>query len=218
MKTPIIKINPGNITEQQIDDIVQILKRGGVIAYPTETVYGLGGDATDENVVNKIEVLKERKIDKPFLVLVSDIEDVIHLVVDLTPKIQSLMKKFWPGPLTLLLKAKEMVPRTIAGREGCIGVRISSDPFCQRLVNQFKKPLVSTSANPSSRPPAGSAAEVKRYFDQKIDLIVNGGERKSQLPSTILDFSVDPPRLVRQGSINVKKIEKIIGEMSWENP
>jgi len=218
LKTQIIKINPRNITEQPVNGIVQVLKRGGVIGYPTETVYGLGGDATDVNVIRKIQALKGRQSDKPFLVLVSCIEEVVNMTFDPTAEIQLLMEKFWPGPLTLLLKAKETVPQTIRGNQGCIGVRISSDPVCRLLATRLQKPLVSTSANPSNQPPARSAGEVEKYFDQKIDLIVNGGERKSRLMSTILDLSVNPPFLVRQGSIDSKEIEKVIGEMTCQNP
>ena len=205
------KVDPDHVLESVIDEVVDLLMRGGVIGYPTETVYGLGGNATEARVVERITRLKGRDSGKPLLVLVNGIEDVLPLIRGFSPRVKILMEDFWPGPLTLIFEASSVLPEAISAGTGRLGVRVSPDPVCRALVERLKKPLVSTSANPTGKKPARTASEVLYYFGDGIDLILDGGERKSEIPSTVLDVSGDIPRLLREGSIQREAIEKVMG-------
>lgn len=207
------KVDPDHVLESVIDEAVDLLMRGGVIGYPTETVYGLGGNATEARVIERITRLKGRDSGKPLLVLVAGVEAVLPLVRGFSPHVKILMENFWPGPLTLVLEASSALPEAISGGTGRLGVRVSPDPVCRALVERLKKPLVSTSANPAGKEPARTASEVLFYFGEGVDLVLDGGERRTEIPSTVLDVSGDIPRLLRVGSIQREAIEKVMGEV-----
>jgi L-threonylcarbamoyladenylate synthase len=212
MGVPVVRIDTHRESASVCDDVVKLLLRGGVIGYPTETVYGLGGDATLGFVVQRVCQLKGRHFGKPLLVLVSDEEAVSSVAADIPEKARTLMDRFWPGPLTLIFEAKPTLPRPLTGEQRRVGVRVSSDPVCRAILKQFQKPLVSTSANTEGRRPASTAEEVLRYFGETVDLIVDGGRRGLMVPSTLLDVSEDPPHLLRRGAVAVRDIERVIGE------
>jgi L-threonylcarbamoyladenylate synthase len=211
MKTSILKIDNGFIPEQLIDQVVETLCQGGIIGYPTETIYGLGGEAENEKVIDKIRQLKGREINKPFLMLINRIQDLDSIVKFISVEAKKLIEQFWPGPLTLVFKAGDNLSKQLVDKEGRVGMRISSHPFCSRLLEKYNKPLISTSANPSSKAPASSAFEVLNYFRDKIDLIIDGGEQEQERPSTVMDVSVKPPKLLRNGIISIDEIQKIVG-------
>lgn len=211
-----MKINPGmadllKIMPSQIrtEHIERILNKGGVIGYPTETVYGLGGDAMNEDTLLRIFTIKDRNMDSPFSVLVSEKKDVYRLAQQITKGAKKLIDGFWPGPLTLLFEAKSGLPVSLVGNKKRIAVRVSPDPICRSILTVFRKPLVSTSANISGKPPARSASEVLYYFNNQIDLVVDGGTRKGK-PSTVLDVSGERIKLVRSGAISIERIERIL--------
>lgn len=211
MGARVVKVDPAAISEAVIDEVVKLLEHGGIIGYPTETVYGLGGDTTNDTVVERIYRMKGRDPRKPLLLLVSRKDDVLPVVRTVTQKADILMEHFWPGPLTLVFNASSVLPRSLRGERDQVGVRISSDSICQALLATFQKPLVSTSANPAGEEPAQSASRVRSYFGDKVNLILDGGERSSKLPSTVLDVSMDPPRLLRRGAVRIDEIKRIIG-------
>ena len=205
-----LKEHPGSWVNQT----VECLKRGGIIGYPTETVYGIGGDATNGEVIGMIQELKGRDARIPMLVLVARSSDIIPFVRTISEKAKSLMHRFWPGPLTLVFEALPVMPETILSEGRRLGIRVSPDPVSDALVRAFRKPLISTSANPHGEKPAQSASEVSDYFGDSLDMIVDGGERIGGVPSTILDVSMDPPQLIREGAVKKKDIEGIIGEIA----
>jgi len=194
-------------------DVVSVVSEGGVIGYPTETIYGIGGDATSERVVQRVNGLKKRDVRHPMLVLVGRKSEIYRLAQRISDKAELLMDRLWPGPLTLVFDALPVLPKGVLSEEGRIGVRISSDPVCQALLKILGKPLISTSANPHGKKPARSAAEVQGYFGTSLDMIIDGGERLGRVPSTVLDVSTDPPRLVRKGAVKTTDIIKWIGEI-----
>jgi L-threonylcarbamoyladenylate synthase len=194
-----------------VNEVVDCLRRGGIISYPTETVYGIGGDATNDKVIDLIHTLKGRDARNPMLVLVAQSSDVIPIVRTVSEKAESLMRRFWPGPLTLVFEVLPVVPESILGEGEKLGIRISPDPVCDALVRIFRKPLISTSANPHGEEPAQSASEVSDYFGDSLDMIVDGGKRIGGVPSTVLDVSVDPPALIREGAVKKEDIEGTIG-------
>jgi len=196
-----------------LDRVVRLLNSGGIIGYPTETVYGLGGNAEDPEVIEGIYRLKKRDSQRPFLVLVAGQEHIHPFVTSISKEAEILMNRFWPGPLTLVFDASPFLPESLIGKKGKVAMRVSSDPVCRVLLEKYQKPFISTSANPSGMEPARSAAEVLEFFSGKIDLILDGGMRMTGIPSTILDISGETPRFLRKGSIRKETIESVMGEL-----
>jgi L-threonylcarbamoyladenylate synthase len=209
IKTRVIDIHSG--LDAAARKAAQILRDGGVIGYPTETVYGLGCDPHDSKAVKRIAKLKGRESNKPFLILLPNEEALSGISKSLPNYVRSLTQKFWPGPLTLLVRHQNQFPNDLIREQPLIGVRVSPDPFCMALMKQFDHPIVSTSANPARENPARSGREVIRYFENRIDALFDDGERKAQQPSTILDVSSETPRLIREGTILSEILEKYLG-------
>ena len=211
MITRILTIDLENTADTSLHEIVQLLLGGGIIGYPTETVYGLGVDATNESAVEKLYSIKGRVDNKPFLVLVESVESASALVQTISQEAQVLIDNFWPGALTLLFTAKKKaLPDSLIGPGGTIGLRNSPDLICKAILERLRRPLVSTSANTPGDPPARSAQDVLMYFKDKIDIIVDGGERTVFGPSTVVDVSVSPPRLLREGALPKTQIERFV--------
>jgi L-threonylcarbamoyladenylate synthase len=185
-------------TNSQISDVIA---RGGVIAYRTDTFYGLGADPFNRDAVRKIKQLKGRDDHKPILIIISDRQDLSRFIAEPTPQFNLLAEAFWPGPLTLIGPAAADVPDEITAGTKSIGVRLPNDDNLRGLVRACGGALTATSANPSSQPPATSAQEVFRYFGEAIDLIVDGGEVTTDQPSTVVDVSDVGPKLIREGAI-----------------
>lgn len=188
------------------EKIIDILNQGGVIAYPTETVYGLGCDPFQEEAVKRILTLKERKEDRPFILLIPNREWVSKLTETVSPLAMGLIERFWPGPLTLVLEASQDVPYWLKQRDNTIAFRISSHPWVQEFLGFYGKPLVSTSANRSGFPPARNAEEVRHYFSQGIDLVIEGEILPPSLGSTIVSVKNDRLDILREGDISKEKI------------
>lgn len=201
------------VLKNELHEAVHILNSRGVIAYPTETVYGLGGLISEPDIVSRIRDLKGREDTKPMLILIPDEAYLFPIVEFIHPKASLLMRQFWPGPLTLIFKIKGYLPEDLIGKNGGVGIRISSDTLCQELLSIFQAPLISTSANPSGKPPARSCNEVVEYFGNLLDGIIDDGVRNKTMPSTVLDVRSEPFKLIRPGAITEGSIEKTIGEM-----
>jgi L-threonylcarbamoyladenylate synthase len=177
------------------------LAGGGVVAYPTETFYGLAVDPFDRRAVDRLFRLKGRAEGKPVSVIVADL-DMLSLVADPIPPVaERLMEAFWPGPLTMVFHAAAAVPAELIAHTGRIGARISSSPVCSKLLDSARIPLTATSANPSGRPPALSADEVADYFGSDVDVLIDAGVLAPALPSTVVDVTADPPVVLREGAI-----------------
>ena len=176
-----------------------------MIAYRTDTFYGLGADPFNSSAVARIRTLKGRD-DKPILLLISDLDQLERLVVESSQEFSDLAEKFWPGPLTIIGKAVDDLPDEITAGTGTVGVRLPNDETVRQLVRDCGGVLTATSANPAGRSPARSAEEVRAYFPEGIDLIVDGGEVTATEPSTVLDATTSPPRIVREGAIRANEI------------
>ena len=188
------------------------LKRGEVIVFPTETLYGLGADALSFSAVEKVFQLKGRDPNNPFPVLVADRAMLDSLVADITPLGELLMTTFWPGPLTLILPARADIPRPLVNRKGGIGVRLSSHPVATELVQLLGHPLTATSANPSGQPAAHTVAEAKKYFAERISVYVDGGELGSPTGSTVAAIKKDKLKIIRAGEISREALEYAVGK------
>lgn len=194
----------------QIQEAIECLKKGEVIAYPTETVYGLGADATNPKAIQKIFDLKGRSDQFPISILIHSFEVLPKYVKPFPMRVQELIDQFWPGPLTLVFQAKEDVfPQALLAGTGKIGIRVSSDPVALKLCQEFGLPITTTSANPSGKNPAQSAEEVHSYFLNSLPLkgCIDGGERKSRTVSTVLDISIEPFQIIREGKIRATQLK-----------
>ena len=179
----------------------KIISEGGVIAFRTDTFYGLGADPFNAAAVAKIRELKGREENKPILLLLADAGVVDRFIADRSEVFEEVAKKFWPGPLTIIGVAVASLLEEITAGTGTVGVRVPADSEVRELVRACGGALTATSANPSGREPARSAAEVRAYFPLGIDLVIDGGEVTATEPSTVLDVTTVPPRIVRQGAI-----------------
>jgi tRNA threonylcarbamoyl adenosine modification protein (Sua5/YciO/YrdC/YwlC family) len=189
--------------EQLLLEAAEIVLGGGVIAFPTDTLYGLGCSLFDVSAVEMVARLKRRDPSLAVISLISDPRLVDGLAVDVTPAARQLVRKFWPGPLSLILRAAPIVPARVRGAGGTIALRCPSDTLCQRLLDAIGGPVVSSSANLSGQKPAETAAEVVRIFGNQLDLVIDGGPRAGGKPSTLVDVSGPRARLLRRGVIDI---------------
>lgn len=212
----ILKINPENLREsrQAIEEAVSVIKGGGVIVFPTDTVYGLGADAANEGAVRKVFRIKQRPEDKPVPLLISDLE-MAKKVSYFDKRIEKILLSVWPGPVTVLLQAKGgTLPWLITVGQQTIGLRIPDYKIAHFLVVKCATPLVATSANISGEPSSNKIAEVMAQFEKarsKPDLVLDAGDLKFVEPSTVLDLSKGKPIITRVGLVNKKKLFDIIG-------
>jgi L-threonylcarbamoyladenylate synthase len=183
-------------------DAARALTRGGVIAFPTETFYGLGAAALDAAAVDRLLALKGRPAGKPILLLVDSLA-MAETVAEVSAAARALMARHWPGPLTLVLRARAHVPEGITAGTGTVGVRMSPHRVAHGMVTALGAPVTAPSANPDGLPPPVTAAEVLQYFATGVDLVVDGGPTSGGAPSTVLDVTVDPPRVLRAGAVRV---------------
>jgi len=188
-----------------LDRAVTILQRGGIVAFPTETYYGLAVDPDCATAVQKIFTVKKRQAHKPLLLLIEKTEQLENIVQKVPQAYWPLIKKFWPGPLTLVFKAKAHINQHITGNSGTVGVRISPHPVAEQLVRRMGKPITATSANISGFSPARSAQEVVTMLGDKVDYILDGGQTEAGLCSTILGITNEKLTLLRIGQIDLSQ-------------
>ncbi len=186
-----------------LDRAVRCIKAGGVVAFPTETYYGLAVDPDSLLAVAKLFNLKKRQADKPLLLLIESFEQLQLITEHIPSAYLPLMEKYWPGPLTLVFRAKKEICRQLTGNTGTVGVRISSHPVACDLVRRMGKPLTATSANISGYLPASTAAEVLSMFGDSLSHIVDGGKTPAGLCSTVLSFDGGKCTVLRQGQIDL---------------
>ena len=202
----LIKIHPENPEPEKIDEAVALLRKGGVIAFPTETFYGIGADAGNEKAIKRIYEIKGRDFRNPIPLIIGKKEELSALVVDIPALAEILMARFWPGPLTLVFRASAGVnPRLTAGT-GKIGIRISSHPIATALAGTLGGALTATSANLSGEKECSSAGDVLDQLAGRLDAMVDGGSTAGGLGSTILDVTCDPPEILRHGAISPARL------------
>lgn len=207
----ILKIG-GNFSEQQIiAKAAEILTNGGVIAYPTETFYGLGADASNKKAIEKIFAVKGRDFKNPISLIIGRPDDVYPLVTDVPEPAQKLMAAFWPGALTIVFSASDRVSGLLTAGTGKIGLRVSSHPLALQIAQAIKKPLTATSANLSGAPECSDASDVIEQIGDKIDAVLDFGKTPGGKASTLIDVTCDPPVILREGALSREIIEKYFG-------
>jgi L-threonylcarbamoyladenylate synthase len=194
-----------NMMGTSLDLAVTHLRHGRIVAFPTETYYGLAVDPECASAVEKLFAVKNRPADKPLLLLIEKTEQLGSVVQNIPSIYWPLIKKYWPGPLTLIFPARKSLSSRITGNTGTVGIRISPHPIAQGLVRRMGKPITATSANISGLPPARSAQEVIEMFGNEIDYIVDGGQTPAGLCSTILSVQNGRLNIVRHGQIDLSE-------------
>lgn len=194
--------------EKELDVAVLVLRAGGVVAFPTETYYGLAVDPFNPAALSLLFALKKRPARKPILTLIRDAAQLSLLTQSIPAVYEPLMKKFWPGPLTLIFKARPGLPAQLTGGTGTVGVRVSSQPLAMGLVDAFAGPITATSANISGQPPCVDEEEVQRQFGNGVDLILAGATPPGGKGSTIVSQQDGTLQLVRDGVIPFALIGK----------
>lgn len=211
METKILK-------ENQIQEAAAIIRNGGLVAFPTETVYGLGANALDEEAVAKVYEAKGRPSDNPMIVHIARASDIGQLTPMLSSTIVTLIDNFWPGPLTLVVKRKPGVPDRTTGGLDTVGVRMPDSPLALELINQAGCPIAAPSANLSGKPSPTRVQDVIEDLDGKVDAILEGPACRVGIESTVLDVTGDTPMILRPGIVTAENIEAAIGKKVKMDP
>lgn len=216
MKAEIAVMTAENIDRKAIARGGEILKNGGLVAFPTETVYGLGGNALDPKASMKIYAAKGRPSDNPLIVHIADIRDLDKIVTEVPEKARVLAEKYWPGPLTMILPKADIVPRETTGGLDSVAVRFPSDPIAQELILAAGGYVAAPSANTSGRPSPTTAGHVAEDLGEAIDMIIDGGQVNIGLESTIVDFTEDIPVVLRPGYISLEMLRETLGDVRMD--
>lgn len=212
METIRIDMTEEKVDHQKLEAPIDILKKGGLVAFPTETVYGLGGDALQADASKKIYAAKGRPSDNPLIVHIADFSQLEEIASEVPESARKLNEAFWPGPLTMIVKKNDKVPYETTGGLDTVAVRMPSHPVARALLQDSRVMIAAPSANTSGRPSPTMADHVWEDLHDKIDCIIDGGTVDIGLESTIVDLSEDVPTILRPGYINQEMIREVLGE------
>ena len=212
MKTILAKVDLSRSDSAEvIQTAAKILQEGGLVAFPTETVYGLGGNGLDSAACEKIYIAKGRPSDNPLILHISEFEELNPIVREISPAAQKLMDAFWPGPLTMVFPKADIVPEKATGGLDTVAVRFPSHPVARAIIRAAGLPIAAPSANSSGKPSPTRASHVEFDLNGKIDMIVDGGAAEWGLESTIVDVSGEVPMILRPGAVTKEMMEKVVG-------
>ncbi|MBN2099206.1 MAG: threonylcarbamoyl-AMP synthase [Dehalococcoidia bacterium] len=212
-QTFVMKVSPKAPQKRLILTAAEALRRGGLVAFPTETVYGLGADAFNAEAVKQIFVAKGRPLDNPVIVHIASVADLKALTSHVPERASLLIDRFWPGPLTLILRKSPDVPDDVTGGLDTVAVRMPQNKIALALIKALGHPIAAPSANLSGRPSGTTAGHVLQDFAGKIDMILDGGPVAVGLESTVLDLSRKPPAILRPGAITQEDLEPFLGRV-----
>jgi L-threonylcarbamoyladenylate synthase len=212
-QTILLKVDPENPDPAKIQTAAQIIQKGGLVAFPTETVYGLGADALNPDAVLALFEAKKRPLDNPPIVHVANASEVYNLAKQVSKKAELLMEEFWPGPLTLIFKRSSIVPDvTVAGLD-TVAIRMPKHKVALALIKQSNRPIAAPSANLAGKPSPTTAKHVYEDLNGRIDAILDSGPTNIGVESTVLDLSVDPPMVLRPGGTTFEALKQVLGEV-----
>ena len=214
MDTILSKVDVDNIDMEVIKEASDILHAGDMVAFPTETVYGLGADALDEMASKKIYAAKGRPSDNPLIVHVANEQQILPLVKEIPESARKLMKAFWPGPLTIIFNKSDVVPYGTTGGLDTVAIRMPNHKVALTLIEESNVAIAAPSANTSGRPSPTTAKHVMDDLNGKISMVIDGGEVGIGIESTIVDVTGDIPMILRPGYINKKMLEEVVGEVT----
>lgn len=201
--TRVVRVDAAAPDLGAIRQAAQVLRAGGLVGFPTETFYGLGAAGLDAAAVRRVFSVKGRPSSMPLLLLVDSRAMVAAIAPTIPPQVAALMERHWPGPLTLVLRASAAVPTEVTAGTGTVGVRVSAHPVARALVRALGEPITAPSANPTGGAPPVTADDVLAHLDGRIELLLDAGPTPGGAPSTVLDVTVEPPRVLRQGAVLV---------------
>ena len=207
-KTKIVRVDPVNPDVTLLRKVAEVIKEGGLVVFPTETVYGLGANAYDAKAVIKIFKAKERPIDNPLIVHICNIEQLIDLTSEQPDEVFIIARKFWPGPITVVLPKSDKVPKEVTAGLPTVAIRMPAHPVALKLIELSGVPIAAPSANLAGRPSPTTSNHVIRDMYGRVDVIIDAGETLFGVESTIIDLTRKPPLLLRPGAIPVEDIEK----------
>lgn len=213
METKLVKVDTENPEKSVLTEAAEILKNGGLVAFPTETVYGLGANGLDEKACKRIYEAKGRPSDNPLILTIGDLDGLYKIVGKVTENAKKIIDAFWPGPITLVLPKADCVPETVTGGLDTVAVRYPSNKIARELIKIAGIPVAAPSANSSGKPSPTRASHVEFDLNGKIEMIIDGGAADWGLESTILDVSEDKPVLLRPGAVTQDMIEDVVGEI-----
>lgn len=200
------------LKDLNIQKAAEIIKQGGVVIFPTETVYGIGVNALDEGAVKRLYDIKQRPTNKPISLLVSDMKMINKIAKDITEIEYKLMNAFFPGPFTIILNKRNLVPNIVTANQETVGIRMPSGEIARKLVEYAKVPIATPSANISGEPSGTNLKNIMKDFEGKVDYFIDGGESKIGIASTIVKVIDGVPHILRQGSITKEQVEKVTGK------
>lgn len=216
MDTKLVRLNRGDLKKEDFAEAAELIRQGRLVAFPTETVYGLGGDALDEAAAAKIYQAKGRPSDNPLIVHIADIEALEKLAAEIPDAAYRLAERFWPGPLTMILKKSSLVPAGTTGGLNTVAVRMPSDPIAQMLIRESGCYIAAPSANASGRPSTTRAEHVMEDLAGRIDMVLDGGPVEIGLESTIIDLSEEKPLILRPGFISLEELKELLPEAEYD--
>jgi len=214
LKTEVITIDKDNIDMDKLKYAADVIKQGGLVAFPTETVYGLGANALNEAAAHNIYEAKGRPSDNPLIVHISAPDELRRLVKSIPAKVVPLMDRFWPGPLTIIMEKSDIIPKTTTGGLDTVAIRMPSHPVAMALIRESGLPIAAPSANLSGKPSPTMAQHVIDDLYGRVDVIIDAGNVNIGLESTIVDMTVNPPMLLRPGGITLHQLEEVLGDMA----
>lgn len=216
--TKIFEMDCDNIDASDIKYCGTILRNGGTVAFPTETVYGLGANALDSEAIKGIFIAKGRPSDNPLIVHVTKVEDILPLVAEIPEVAHRAMATFWPGPLTILFKKSALIPQEVTAGLQTVGIRIPSHPIARAVIEAAGVPIAAPSANISGKPSPTIAAHVVEDLMGRVDAIIAGGDCEVGLESTVLDLTGETPMILRPGGITKEMLERALATKVLEDP
>lgn len=202
-----------NTDYTKLKEPARIIQQNGIVIFPTETVYGIGVNGLNKNAVKNLYNIKQRPLDKPISLLVSDIDMVNHIAKDITDLEFKLMKAFFPGPLTIILKKKEIVPDIVTANHDTVGVRMPSGEIARKLLEYAQVPIATPSANISGKPSGTDLNDIMKDFAGKVDCFIDGGKSKLGIASTIIKVIDGVPHILRHGSITEEQIKYVVNNL-----
>jgi L-threonylcarbamoyladenylate synthase len=209
--TQVLELDPERPQQEAIELAASVIRAGGLVAFPTETVYGLGADAMDENAVRRIFAAKDRPADNPCIVHVDSRDMLDRVAVSAGAKTERLIQRFWPGPLTLVLERKPAVAISVSAGLSTLAVRMPRNKIALELIRAARTPIAAPSANTSGRPSPTTSAHVLEDLGGRIDVILDGGTTNIGIESTVLDVTSDPPVILRPGWVTQEMLSEAIG-------
>lgn len=199
-----------NLNYDNLKEPAQIIKKGGIVIFPTETVYGIGTNGLDKNAIKKLYEVKQRPLNKPISLLVNNIEMVEKIAKNITEVEYKLMERFFPGPLTIILEKRDIVPDILTSNTNTIGIRMPSGEIAKKLIEFAGVPIATSSSNISGKPSGTNITDIKKDFEGKIDCFIDNGESELGIPSTVIRIIDNIPHILRQGAISEEEIRKVI--------